>query len=101
MGGADVLRPYVEAARAQHPSLVDQSHRMDALFGVTNIPSAIWIDESGTIVRPPEFCSPPPAVAPDALAAQPSGGFDQGPAGVPSLVVAGIRARAEDPQRYA
>ena len=54
MGGADVLRPFIEDASPQHPSLVDETHRMDALFGVTNIPSGIWIDEDGIIVRPHE-----------------------------------------------
>jgi hypothetical protein len=58
MGGADVVRPFIDAAHAEHPSLVDETHRMDALFGVTNIPQVIWIDESGMIVRPPEPGSP-------------------------------------------
>jgi len=44
----------VEAAGSTHPSLIDQTHEMDALFGVTNIPQVVWIDESGMIVRPPE-----------------------------------------------
>jgi hypothetical protein len=34
--------------------LLDPGHRLDALFGVVNIPSVIWIDEQGVIVRPPE-----------------------------------------------
>ena len=66
MGGAEVLRPFIEDARPEHPSLVDLTHRMDALFGVTNIPSGIWIDESGLIVRPHESAVPPPVMRPDA-----------------------------------
>jgi hypothetical protein len=65
MGGADVLRPFIEDASPQHPSLVDETHRMDALFGVTNIPSGIWIDEEGVIVRPHESAVPPPVMRPD------------------------------------
>lgn len=59
MGGADIARPYVAEAASTHPSLIDQSHVMDARFGVTNVPMAIWIDESGSIVRPPEPATPP------------------------------------------
>ncbi len=44
----------IEAASPEHPSLLDPTHRMDALFGVVNIPNVIWVDEQGTIVRPPE-----------------------------------------------
>jgi hypothetical protein len=29
-------------------------HRLDSLFGVVNVPSVMWIDEQGVIVRPPE-----------------------------------------------
>ena len=55
-------RPYVEAASPEHPSLVDQAHLCDEAFGVVNVPSGVWIDEEGTIVRPPEpaFPGPPP-----------------------------------------
>ena len=54
MGGADIARLYVDQAASTHPSLLDESHAMDARFGVTNIPQVIWIDEEGQIVRPPE-----------------------------------------------
>ena len=66
MAGPDVARPWVEAARSTHPSLIDETHEMDVRFGVTNIPQVIWIDESGTIVRPPEAALPI-AVGEDAL----------------------------------
>jgi hypothetical protein len=64
MGGTEVLRPFIEDARPEHPSLIDETHRMDALFGVTNIPSGIWIDEDGVIVRPHESAVPPPVMRP-------------------------------------
>jgi hypothetical protein len=60
MGGPDIARPYVEAAGTTHPSLIDQSHELDARFGITNIPTVMWIDETGRIVRPPERATPPP-----------------------------------------
>jgi hypothetical protein len=66
MAGPDVARPFVEAAESTHPSLIDQSHRLDSLFGVTNIPQVIWIDETGMIVRPPERGWPMP-IGPGAL----------------------------------
>lgn len=60
MAGAEVARPFAEAAGSTHPSLIDPSHYMDARFGVTNIPQVMWIDENSTIVRPPEPASPMP-----------------------------------------
>jgi hypothetical protein len=54
MTGAEGSRGYIEAASAEHPSLLDPGHVMDALFGVVNIPNVVWINEEGVIVRPPE-----------------------------------------------
>jgi hypothetical protein len=65
--GAEVARPFVEAARQTHPSLVDEAHQMDALFGVVNIPNVVWIDEEGVIVRPAEPGWPPPVQLPEWL----------------------------------
>ena len=56
--GADAARPFIERADPTHPSLVDQAHALDELFGVTNVPMGIWIDEHGMIVRPPEPATP-------------------------------------------
>ncbi len=57
-GGTDAARLWIEAARADHPSLIDPGHVCDDLFGIVNVPSGVWIDESGTIVRPPETAYP-------------------------------------------
>ena len=54
MSGPDASRPYIEAAKPDHPSLLDPTHVVDALFGVVNIPNVVWINEEGVIVRPAE-----------------------------------------------
>jgi len=46
--------PWIEAARPSYPTLIDREHLMAELFGVVNVPQAIWIDEAGRIVRPAE-----------------------------------------------
>jgi hypothetical protein len=58
--GAEGCRAFIEAAAPEHPSLVDQHHVLAELFGVVNIPSSIWIDEQGVIVRPAETAPAPP-----------------------------------------
>ncbi len=47
-------RRHIERAQPEHPSLIDQAHLVDTLFGIVNVPSGVWIDEEGMIVRPPE-----------------------------------------------
>lgn len=51
---ADAARPWVEAARAGFPCLVDETHHVADLFQLVNVPQAVWIDEQGRVVRPPE-----------------------------------------------
>ena len=57
--GAEGCRRFIEAAKPKHPSLVDPHHLLARLFGVVNIPSSVWIDEAGTIVRPAEAAPVP------------------------------------------
>jgi peroxiredoxin len=52
-GGADAAREWIEAAAPGHPSLIDEWHVTTELYGLVNVPNAVWIDEHGTIVRPP------------------------------------------------
>lgn len=57
-GGVAVARPWIEAAKPTYPCLIDQAHVVDELFGIVNVPSGVWIDEQGMIVRPPETAYP-------------------------------------------
>jgi len=57
-GGVAAAGTWVERAGATHPSLIDVGHSLDELFGIVNVPSGVWIDEAGSIVRPPETAYP-------------------------------------------
>ena len=69
MSDPEASRPFIEAAHPTHRSVLDPTHRMDALFGVVNIPNVVWIDETGMIVRPAEPGWPPGDFSPDWLRA--------------------------------
>jgi hypothetical protein len=56
--GADSARRIIEQVAPSHPALIDQEHSVDALFGIVNVPTGVWIDEDGMIVRPPEPAFP-------------------------------------------
>jgi len=49
---ADDARPWIEAARPTHPSLIDVRHVVADLYNMVNVPTVVWIDEAGRIVRP-------------------------------------------------
>lgn len=51
---ADAARPWVEAAKPGYPCLIDREHHVADLYNFVNVPQAVWIDERGRIVRPPE-----------------------------------------------
>ena len=57
-GGVEVAGPWIDRAKTSHPALIDEAHVLDELLGVVNVPSGVWIDEQGLIVRPPEPAFP-------------------------------------------
>jgi len=95
--GVEACRPFIDAAKPEHPSLIDEHHRVAELFGVVNIPNAVWIDEQGMIVRPAE-----PAPAPTSLGVErPARPAPTGPP--PERVVEMMTEAAQisaDPQEY-
>jgi hypothetical protein len=53
---AQAAAPFAEGV--DFPVVLDSGHLLGELFGVVNVPSGIWVDEDGTVVRPPETAYP-------------------------------------------
>ena len=49
---AEDARPWIEAAKPVHPSLIDTRHVVADLYNMVNVPTILWIDKQGRIVRP-------------------------------------------------
>ena len=49
---ADDARPWIEAAKPAHPSLIDTQHLVADLYNMVNVPTIVWIDEEGRVARP-------------------------------------------------
>jgi tetratricopeptide (TPR) repeat protein len=56
--GLEKAGRYLRRANPTHPALIDRGHRLDELLGIVNVPSGVWVDEEGMIVRPPETAFP-------------------------------------------
>ena len=54
LDGPEAARPWIEAAAPTYPCLIDRDHRVAELYHLVNVPQAVWIDEAGRMVRPPE-----------------------------------------------
>jgi hypothetical protein len=50
----EAARPWIEAAAPSYVSVIDRHHRVAELYNMVNVPQAVWIDETGRIVRPTE-----------------------------------------------
>ena len=53
-GGVASAGQWILAAKPTYPCLIDERHVVAELYGMVNVPSAVWIDEAGRIVRPTE-----------------------------------------------
>jgi hypothetical protein len=49
---SDDARPWIEAAKPTHPSLIDTRHVLADLYNIVNVPTVVWIDEDQRIARP-------------------------------------------------
>ncbi len=50
----EAARPWIEATSPEYITLIDQNHLLSSLYNMFNVPQAVWIDETGRIVRPVE-----------------------------------------------
>lgn len=50
-GGETVAGRWYDAAKASYVTLVDENHTISSLYNLVNVPSAVWIDESGKVIR--------------------------------------------------
>lgn len=46
--------PWITAAKPTYTELIDERHEVSKLYNMVNVPTGVWIDEQGKIVRPNE-----------------------------------------------
>ena len=52
--GAAAAGEWIQKANPTYPCLIDEKHTVAKLYGMINVPTAVWIDEEGRVVRPAE-----------------------------------------------
>lgn len=50
-GGIAITDTWYEQAGATYAALTDVNHSISSLYGLVNVPSAVWIDEDGQVLR--------------------------------------------------
>lgn len=53
-GGEEAAGKFYDRAKATFTTLLDPQHTVSTLYHMINVPTGVWIDEEGRIVRPPE-----------------------------------------------
>jgi len=53
-GGVKDAGPWISAAKPEYTALIDDKHLVTHLYNMVNVPTAVWINEKGRIVRPNE-----------------------------------------------
>lgn len=53
-GGVKDAGKWIEAAKPEYTVLIDTKHLVTRLYNMVNVPTAVWINEQGRIVRPNE-----------------------------------------------
>src|SRR5215813_7562163 len=53
-GGAKDAGKWITAAKPEYTALVDEKQIVTQRYGMVNVPTGVWIDEQGRIVRPNE-----------------------------------------------
>ena len=56
-GGEAAAGKFYDAAQASYTTLIDTEHSISSLYHMTNVPSGVWINEDGQMVRPVEPAS--------------------------------------------
>ena len=52
--GAKDAGPWITAAHPTYTALIDEKHLVSKLYNMVNVPTGVWINEEGKIVRPME-----------------------------------------------
>ena len=53
-GGVKDAGKWIEAGKVEYTTLIDKEHLITKLYNMVNVPTAVWINEKGRIVRPNE-----------------------------------------------